>query len=95
MNLNEKKKNFLSIIETLDSIFVLPDTTKKEIFEKMISLNEDEINKLTQTLIDFIKKQKEQNKENLMKVKTKKIAVDELIDDKKDGKYDDLVLNNI
>lgn len=95
MPLDKRKENCLHIINTLDNFLVLSNDTKKEIFEKLIILSEENVVEMAKIIIEYLKKQDINNKENLKRINMKKNNIDEVIDDKKDWKFDDLIINNI
>lgn len=82
---NNKKQEYKNIIDVLSNLFELSDETKNEMYSKMFSLNEEEINSMKKYILEYIDKRERNMRDLLQKVKLKKNEIEELIDKKKEN----------
>jgi hypothetical protein len=81
---NNKKQEYKNIIDVLSNLFELSDETKNEMYSKMFSLNEEEINSMKKYILEYIDKRERNMRDLLQKVKLKKNEIEELIDKQKE-----------
>lgn len=95
MDLDKKRENSLYIIKILNDIFELSESSKKQIFDKLINSSEEDRIKVINSIKNYIDKKEVNDSTFLMKLRTKNNNIEELIDSQNEWEYNNSIINNL